>query len=444
MPSPRGASELKRLTQKQDRWAAMTASLEKELEAARGDDKRRGGRSASAQVHRERHELGRSARELWQDALEIKPQDPRRSIARWPSWPSAKASRTLVAETLRKQLKAAREKVEKLNLLRRLAQLYDERLRRSRRRRVGLSRDPGAAARRSRRACAGSRAAYEQERREAAEPRLIEVLETHAQAAATPAERRPLLHRLAAIYEARRDVAQAADRLERVLKLDKHDVKAQDALARLYAKLEKWPEAAMALERTAARAPVGPDGLDAWKRFARIVDGKLGDANRALRAWREVLERRPTDREALEALSKLRARAATGSSSTTCWRAGSSTPTATTPCRWRSSAPRWPTSGSRIRRAPSSSCATCSPRWRRATSRRNARLRTAARRSRAISTAACAWPSASCSSPTIPIASSASRIDIARRWKHEKKIAAARHRRLARAWSSCRPRTARR
>jgi golgin subfamily B member 1 len=300
MPSPRGATELKRLSAKQERWSSMTAALEKELDAARGDEKAEVMKRLG-QVHRERHELAK-AWELWQDALELKPHDPSiyRSLAELAE---REGKQDVVAETLRKQLKAAKEKVEKLNLLRRLAQLYDEKLRDL----DGvewacveiLEQLPG-----DRDALRRLENAYEKAG-ESAEERLIEVLESHAQAAATPAERVPLLHRLAALYEKRDDAASAADRLERALKLDKNDAKAQDALARLYPKLQKWPEAAMALERTAHRAPTGAEGLDAWKRFARVVDGKLNDAGRALRAWREVLERRPTDKEALESLSRL-------------------------------------------------------------------------------------------------------------------------------------------
>ncbi|HEX4460005.1 MAG TPA: tetratricopeptide repeat protein, partial [Polyangia bacterium] len=87
-----------------------------------------------------------------------------------------------------------------------------------------------------------------------------------------------------------------------VVRLDKNDGKAQETLARLYATLERWPDAAMASERALQKSA---GDVEAWKRYARIVDGKLGDAMRAGKAWREVLERRPTDREALEALGKL-------------------------------------------------------------------------------------------------------------------------------------------
>ena len=137
---------------------------------------------------------------------------------------------------------------------------------------------------------------------ESAEEALVGVLEKHAQAAATPAEKVPLLHRLAVLYEKHDEPDKAVERLDRVLKMDKHDPAAQDGLARLYEKLGKWAEAALALERLTARTG---DSTNAWRRLATIVDGRLGDATRATRAWNEVLERRPNDREALEALARL-------------------------------------------------------------------------------------------------------------------------------------------
>ncbi|MCU1280279.1 MAG: Tetratricopeptide 2 repeat protein, partial [bacterium] len=300
-PSPKGGSELKRLMQKQERWASMTASLERELEAARDKDTRAEVLKRLGQVHRERHDLPR-ARELWNDALALKPQDASiyRSLAELSEREGNQAE---VAETLRKQLRAAKEKVEKLNLLRKLAVLYDERLHDL----DGvewacteiLEQLPG-----DRDALRRLEAAFERGG-EATEERLIEVLEQHAAAAATPAEKVPLLHRLAALYDKRGDAAAAADRLERVVKLDKSDQKALEALGRVAAALEKWPEAAAAMERTLPKLPPGPEGVEAWKRFARIVDGKLNDTMRAARAWKEVIERRPTDKEALEGLTRL-------------------------------------------------------------------------------------------------------------------------------------------
>ena len=82
-PSPKGASELKRLSQKQERWASMTAALEKELAGSRDKDQRAEVLKRLGQVHRERHDLDR-ARQLWADALGSS-RTTRRSIARWRS-----------------------------------------------------------------------------------------------------------------------------------------------------------------------------------------------------------------------------------------------------------------------------------------------------------------------------------------------------------------------
>src|SRR5262249_3423161 len=132
-----------------------------------------------------------------------------------------------------------------LNLLRRLAVIYDERLDDTDELLWACSEIltalPG-----DRDALRRLETAYE---KAGAEEQLIGVLEKHAQAAATPAEKGPLLLRLAALYEAHDEPEKAAERLDRVLKLDKQDAAAQEGLARLYERLGKWPEAALALER---------------------------------------------------------------------------------------------------------------------------------------------------------------------------------------------------
>lgn len=300
LPSQHGQHELKRLKHKQDRWASVTAALERELAAAPVGPARADVLKRLAQVHRERRDL-EQARALLEEALELRPDDPALYRALADMYEHA-GDVDQVAKTIKRQLKVSREKVEKLNLLRRLALIYDERL--------GdndgviwaceeiLAVLPG-----DRDAFRRLESAYTREG-EGAEEALIAVLEKHAQASATPAERIPLWHRLAALHEKRGDYAAASDRLERILKLDKSDQRAQDAIARVYERQERWAEAALALDRVLARSDKA-ESADAWKRFARIVDGKLGDPTRAVRAWREVLERRPTDREALEAMSRL-------------------------------------------------------------------------------------------------------------------------------------------
>jgi len=300
LPSQRGALELRRLSQKQDRWGSVTQALNRELGMAPVGPARADVLKRLAQVHKEKHELDQ-ARRLLDEALEIRPDDPSlyRALA---DLHEHEGDQEGVTRVLRRQLKASKEKVEKLNLLRRLAVIYEDKLHDT----EGVTWAaeqileflPG-----DRDALKRLEAAYERNGADS-EEQLVAILEKHAQAAATPAERVPVLHKLWPLYEARGDLQNTVERLERVLKLDKSDARAQEAIARLYEKQERWADAAMALERVMGRAGAQLDA-DAWKRYARLVDGKLHDPNRAVRAWKEVLERRATDREALEAMTAL-------------------------------------------------------------------------------------------------------------------------------------------
>jgi tetratricopeptide (TPR) repeat protein len=300
VPSQRGTQELRRLSQKQDRWGSVTQALNRELGQAPVGPARADVLKRLAQVHKEKHELDQ-ARQLLEEALEIRPDDPSlyRALA---DLYEHQGDQVGVTRVLTRQLKASKEKVEKLNLLRRLAVIFEEKLHDA----EGVTWAaeqileflPG-----DRDALKRLEASYERNGADS-EEQLVAVLEKHAQAAATPAERVPVLHKLWPIYERREDVTNAVERLERVLKLDKSDAKAQDAIARLYEKQQRWADAALALERVMNRAGASPDA-DTWKRYARIVDGQLHDPNRAVKAWKEVLEKRPTDREALEAMAGL-------------------------------------------------------------------------------------------------------------------------------------------
>ena len=166
----------------------------------------------------------------------MQPDDP--AIYRALADLSSARAKVEVAETIKRQLRVAKEKVERLNLLRRLALLYDERLDDV----DGvvwaceeiLERCPAIATRSGgwrRRTSAPAR------RRGAAHRGAREARAGGGDAGGARAG----LHRLAALYEKRGDVAAAADRLERVVKLDKNDAKAQDALARVYEALGRGP-----------------------------------------------------------------------------------------------------------------------------------------------------------------------------------------------------------
>ena len=245
---PRAASELKRLMQKQERWASMTASLERELEAARDKDTRVEVLKRLGQVYRERHDLP-SARGSCGTTRSSSSRRTRRSIARSPSCRSARATRQRWPRRCASSCARPRRRSRSSTCLRKLAVLYDERLHDLEGVEWACTRDPRAAARRSR--CAAPARGGVRARRRGG--RAAAHRGPRAARAARRRRRRrrvPLLHRLAALYDKRGDAAAAAERLERIVKLDKNDHKALEALARLDAALEKWPEAAVALERT--------------------------------------------------------------------------------------------------------------------------------------------------------------------------------------------------
>ena len=303
------ARELKRLQQKEDRWAVVTASLEKELETARDRDAR-AEVLAAPRAGPSRSPPPRSRAPAVRGRARASSRTTRRSTARWPIWPSARATGRR-GETLKRQLRVSKEKVERLNLLRRLAVLYDERLDDRDELDVGVHRDPEHAARRSRRAQApraGLRA-RRRGRRGAADRRAREARAGGGHAGgegAAPASAGGAATKSAATRRG------AAERLERVLKLDKHDATAHEALARLYetarrvAPTRRW-RSERALLKDDKRAAEWVEAVEALRPDRRRKSAAT--PARATKAWSEVLERRPSDREALEALSRLYARA---------------------------------------------------------------------------------------------------------------------------------------
>ena len=95
----------------------MTMALNRELTAAPVGPARADVLKRLAQVHREKHEL-EQARKLLEEALEIRPDDPSLYRAMADLF-EHQGDLEQVAKVLRRQLKASKEKVEKLNLLRR-------------------------------------------------------------------------------------------------------------------------------------------------------------------------------------------------------------------------------------------------------------------------------------------------------------------------------------
>lgn len=101
------------------------------------------------------------------------------------------------------------------------------------------------------------------------------------------------------------DSAQVLERLEQAVRLDPTNVRAGRMLEHIHRRAERWEEAARVLERIADRAETASQRVEAGVRLARLFEHKLGDKERAARAYERVLKDRPDHTESMAFLSML-------------------------------------------------------------------------------------------------------------------------------------------
>ncbi|HTE55100.1 MAG TPA: hypothetical protein VK698_29815 [Kofleriaceae bacterium] len=328
--NPRALESLRRLMSRAKMWESLVGMLEQEATAAASPEARAEALRRIAQVYRERQVNPRRAIQLYEEILSLLSRDE----------PALKALAELyeregddagLAGTIRRQLEidhdrvtaeleqsgkrvaSTREwpvakRVERLTALRRLAGMYEQR----------LADVDGVVF-----SCTGvleilpgDRDALERMERVLEKAgdhaRLEQTFEYHASSATGPAEKAKVLRRLARLAQDRSDESAAMERWEQVVKAVPSDADALAALADLYQKHERWGELAVVLERSLMTQKAPEPGSAAaakraaeLKRHAQVVDDKLGDAPRATRAWRRVLEVLPRDRDGLDALARL-------------------------------------------------------------------------------------------------------------------------------------------
>ena len=299
----RADAEFARLQQKLDRWKLLETNLERELEATNAPSERAEVLRKLSQLDRDRHQFAK-AKERLEQALGLRPDEPlyHRALA---DIEEREDHPEKLAYVLRRQLGATADRVEKLNLLRRLAGLYDERLE-DLSGTIWASEEillhlPG-----DRDALRRLESAYERSGPES-EQALIATLEAHLQAAATPTERVPLSLRLGALHENRGALDEAIEQFEHVLKWDRGNALAEESLARVLLASEKFTEAAALLDLIVERETrEKSDRQSAHLRsLGDLAERRLGDLPRAERAYRALLELRPGDRQGQEALARI-------------------------------------------------------------------------------------------------------------------------------------------
>jgi tetratricopeptide (TPR) repeat protein len=327
--SPKVSEALRRLTARGKMWEQLVSSLEHELASAGDPVTRMHSLKKMAQTYRERQLEPRRAIELYEQVFAENPDDDATLKALAELYEKEGDDEGL-ARTLRRVLDldlqrlqgqmgrqgkgkdAAKEwpvakRSERLTVLRRLALIYETRLADV----DGVVYACGAVLE----LLPGDRDALDRLERvleKANDPRLEQTLEYHAAAAGSPAERAKLLKRLAKLATERGDDAAALERWEQTLRASPSDPDALAALASLYERSERWQELAQVFERLDGGRPLPQPGTPEaairgveLERYAVVLDQRLQDPARAMKAWSRVLEVSPRSRAALDALSRL-------------------------------------------------------------------------------------------------------------------------------------------
>ncbi len=135
---------------------------------------------------------------------------------------------------------------------------------------------------------------------------LVEVLELQLDVVETERDRVELLLKLASIQEEqflKADVAAA--RLEQALEIAPSEGRAYVALERCYRRLKQWHDLIGTYERHIDEAADRDTKIELFGHIAQAYRDEVGDVDRAIDAFRNIVDADDTNVEALEALSKL-------------------------------------------------------------------------------------------------------------------------------------------
>ncbi|MCC6647034.1 MAG: tetratricopeptide repeat protein [Polyangiaceae bacterium] len=122
-----------------------------------------------------------------------------------------------------------------------------------------------------------------------------------------PDEKKRIYYEEGAVYERElSDVARATDVYQRVLELDPDDLVALGRLDVLYQASKNWPELLAVLQHEAELCNDPAEGISYQYRIAELYEKHLGDPNRAVELYREILQQAPDHEPTLAALEGLK------------------------------------------------------------------------------------------------------------------------------------------
>ncbi|MCC6214783.1 MAG: tetratricopeptide repeat protein [Polyangiaceae bacterium] len=135
---------------------------------------------------------------------------------------------------------------------------------------------------------------------------LIEILERQLDVVETERERIEVLLKLAAIHEEHFLKADlAAQRLEQALEIDPSEERAYLALERCYRRLKQWLDLVNTYERHISEAADHPTKIELYGHIATIFADEVGDVDRSIDAYRNIVDLDESNIGALDALAKL-------------------------------------------------------------------------------------------------------------------------------------------
>ncbi|HMA91344.1 MAG TPA: tetratricopeptide repeat protein, partial [Polyangiaceae bacterium] len=135
---------------------------------------------------------------------------------------------------------------------------------------------------------------------------LVTVLERQLDVVETERDRVEVLLKLATVLEDQFfKLDQAAQRLEAVLEIDPTSERAYVALERCYRKLKQWLDLINTYERHVNEATSPATKIELFGYIAQVFADEVGDTDRAIDAYQNIVDLDENHIEALEALAKL-------------------------------------------------------------------------------------------------------------------------------------------
>jgi len=137
-------------------------------------------------------------------------------------------------------------------------------------------------------------------------PQVVEVLRRRADLTNEPDDRKAALEKMARILEERLDQLDAAiDAWQQVASIDDTEMSTLQALERLYAARERWPELVKTLSRQAQVLYDSGAIVECHLRIGELYEGRLASPDRAVDAYRQALSVDDKCIDALVALEKI-------------------------------------------------------------------------------------------------------------------------------------------